>query len=851
MTRLKKSTKIDIICIFCLTLITIFVIFLLTRSQYIFGSTIDWINQHSVIPDYFRNLFYETKILFPEFAPHLGGGQNIFHFSYYGYLNPIILLSYFLPMISMPDYIAFSSIFLLLASGGLCYYWLRKQQLSSLIAFTAAFLFQFSAPLLYHSHKQIMFVNYMPFLLLALLSVDIYFEKKKSFFLILSTFLMISISYFFSVGGLIVITIYAIYKFHKKNPFCTWKDFWKAGCSFAMRLLVSIGISLFLLLPSLYAILNGRGQDSQNNSVSILQLFCPNLILENLLYSSYGLGLTSISLFSLFYFLKKKEKASRLLAGLSIMFFIIPVFLFILNGGLYLRGKVFIPFLPLMILMIGLFLEDCKKAISNSCSLSSSLPYFIFIFFALILLDHTFLSLAFFIEGGIFLLCYVFAFFKKSIFYLCVPAICICFFLCIGINLSDKLISKEHLEETNNTAINELAAIAASEDSLPVRINILDHERENVNHVFHSKTYLTSLYSSTYSSAYNQFHKNLIGNADSSSNAIACQDSNNILFQTFMGVKYLISKGTPPVGYQKIAQKGEYILYKNENVFPIAYVNSAIMGAQAFEQLSPAQKKIALLTHIQIEKNFDCDYSSPLIEEDLQLPLPQGISSDSYAITKESTCSLPIKAAHQDHIQLLEFHLKEIPKNDIYIQANEIENHLTGENDIYPNQNFDFQYVLSSTKPIKNISLSFSPGTYTLFSPHLYSFDYQVLVNASKNLTPLIISSLGCKDNILEGTIQVKNNGYFTTSIPYDKGFAAYVDGVKQPIEIVNTAFIGFPISEGKHMIEIEYHAPFFMIGKLLSFSFVFIFIFILLSEAPIQERSIKSPKEKNELIHI
>ena len=39
----------------------------------IFGSKVDWISQHSVIPDYFRQQFYETGELFPEFALNLGG----------------------------------------------------------------------------------------------------------------------------------------------------------------------------------------------------------------------------------------------------------------------------------------------------------------------------------------------------------------------------------------------------------------------------------------------------------------------------------------------------------------------------------------------------------------------------------------------------------------------------------------------------------------------------------------------------------------------------------------------------------------------------------------------------------
>ena len=67
----------------------------------------DWISQHSVIPDYFqKKQFYETGNLFPEFAYELlGGGQNIYNYSYYGLYSPLFLLSYALPFVKMSTYI--------------------------------------------------------------------------------------------------------------------------------------------------------------------------------------------------------------------------------------------------------------------------------------------------------------------------------------------------------------------------------------------------------------------------------------------------------------------------------------------------------------------------------------------------------------------------------------------------------------------------------------------------------------------------------------------------------------------------------------------------------------------------
>ena len=64
---------------------------------WVFGSKVDWISQHSVFPDYFRQQFYDTGD-FSEFALDIGGGQNIYHFAYYGLYSPVFWLSYLLPL---------------------------------------------------------------------------------------------------------------------------------------------------------------------------------------------------------------------------------------------------------------------------------------------------------------------------------------------------------------------------------------------------------------------------------------------------------------------------------------------------------------------------------------------------------------------------------------------------------------------------------------------------------------------------------------------------------------------------------------------------------------------------------
>ena len=75
-----------------LILLFVLLILLMVDKGYLFGSTTDWDKQHTVFPEYFRSLFLETHDFFPDFAFQIGGGQNIYHFSYYGLFNPIIAI---------------------------------------------------------------------------------------------------------------------------------------------------------------------------------------------------------------------------------------------------------------------------------------------------------------------------------------------------------------------------------------------------------------------------------------------------------------------------------------------------------------------------------------------------------------------------------------------------------------------------------------------------------------------------------------------------------------------------------------------------------------------------------------
>ena len=198
---------------FLLILFTLFFCWLFCGRYGVFGSKVDWISQHSVFPDYFRQQFYDTGDFFPEFAAGIGGGQNIYNFAYYGLYSPVFLLSYLLPFVKMSDYLIAASFTCLASAVVLLYFWLIKRGFSQTVSFLTALLFLLSAPMIFQSYNQIMFVNYMPFLCMALWGVDSFLEKGKPLLYLSGVFLMIMTSFYFSIGGILVLILYGLHRY--------------------------------------------------------------------------------------------------------------------------------------------------------------------------------------------------------------------------------------------------------------------------------------------------------------------------------------------------------------------------------------------------------------------------------------------------------------------------------------------------------------------------------------------------------------------------------------------------------------------------------------------------------------
>lgn len=848
-----------------LTGLTLFFCWMFVGRYGIFGAKVDWLSQHSVLPDYFRQQFYATGKLFPEFAANLGGGQNIYHFAYYGLYSPLILPSYLLPFVKMSDYIMAVSVTGLIASVLLFYYWLKSRKTDTGTAFILSLMFLLAGPMIGQYSGQIMFVDYMPFLCLALIGVDRYFEQEKSALFTVSVFLMIMTSFYFSIGGMLALVLYGLHRYFEQREECevTVSAFLRDGVCFVRPMFLAVLMSCFFLVPTALALTGGR---SKGQNTSLAAFFIPQITVERFAYSIYGIGLTTLVITVLLTGLLYRKVYEKVLAYGCVIVLVIPVFAYLLNGGLYIRDKAFIPFLPLLCYLIGIYLEKCRKR--ELSFIAGMIPYIITMVFVYIARNQ-FASKgigesiwkALLAESILFLICYVLycamkRYHKetKEILMLALPSV-----ICLAVTMNtfyqmkpDRYVSRKLYRDVAGEHNRQAVKEALKEDDGYYRTEQVGSDDENaadLNRIWDVDQNITSIYSSAYNPDYQTFRQKTFGLEEPFRNGMMQSVSKNPVFRRMMGVRYIVSDSDVP-GYTLVKKCGTTGIYQNKDAAPVMYATDCVMTEEEYKKLAFPYNQTALLEYAVVEEHTESsDQNIMTAYAPVSLKMVnnrttggaeqknrneiEGVTwmqetKDGWKIQakKMKKTRFSIRQVRQETAQqqegqkqilFLSFRVDNAhPNKDVAVWVNGIRNKLSATDHVYYNENKTFTYAVPLKDGEDTISVTFGKGKYQLSHVQAYlgslpersELLYQSEIQVDKKQT---------EDNVIQGTIHVKKDGWFITSIPYDKHFKMFIDGKETKIQKVNTAFLGCKIESGNHEVKIIYHAPGTITGKILS----------------------------------
>ena len=912
----------------------------------VFGAKVDWISQHSVLPDYFRQQFYETGELFPEFAANIGGGQNIYNFAYYGLYNPVLMLSYLLPFVKMSDYMMAVQFLSLLASVLLMYAWLGKRGFPQVIRAGVAVMFLLSGPMIYHSYSQIMFVNYMPFLILGLWGVDRYFEsgvlyegkpherkygRRSVIWLTVSIFFMIMTSFYFSIGGMLVLMLYGVHRFFAvcdgRGVKVTFRLFFKEGVKFAAPFVLAVMMSGILLVPTALAL---TGREGTHTGTSLLELLIPAVPASRFCYSTHGIGLTTLALTALIALMFGKKLYNRILAWGCMAVLTVPVFAYLLNGGLYVRDKAMIPFLPLLCYVLACYLDDLsfRKVLSSRKVLNSQrelclrrnrqdagrtgqiLPYVLTVvliyvcrrqgeagkYWKLLLLDGIVMLVCF----AVISYCRIRLAGRITNMRECGSAVVL---MAAGITMlivfgngrhaqGAHAVSREFYQSTTDSHIGELITKAVKEEDGFYRTEQLGSDTENaanLNRIWNMGQYISSVYSSSYHEGYREFREDIFQLEEPFRNFLMQSAVHNPVYQRFMGVKYIVSEEEVP-GYEEITgeeeelgneervpgnkgitgeeeelrkeekvsgdegmtgnegmteSRGNLKIYRNDQVSPFAYATDRVITEEEYKELEFPYNQLALLEYAVVKDSLsenvrvrESKAGNNLSETLAKAASPVDIQLPEKVKSKENQTihlNLPDLQAEgqKEKVLFLKFRVENLrPSKDVTVWVEGIRNKLTAENHFYYNGNTEFTYAVPVKSGQKSVEVVLGKGQYRILDAETYLGvlpDESDVVKEDGGLyqSELRIDRNRTKGNCIAGNIDVKQPGYFITTIPYDEHFEIRVDDQEVESEEVNTAFLGFEIGAGEHEIEILYHAPGMKAGKVLSAAGVLIFVLV------------------------
>ena len=747
------------------------------------GSSMDFLNQHIVFPNYLRELFYSGFKIIPDFMIHIGSGQNVFNIAYYGLLNPIIIISYLFPFIRMLDYIIISNIILYVLSNLLFYKFIKDKFDNSLFL---TFLFMLAGPLLFHFHRHFMFVNYMPFLMLSLINID----KKKYSRVIIDIFLIIMISFYYSVPSILVILIYFVYV--NFNEFSIKKLFKFIGYIF-----ISILISSILLIPIIYSILSTR---SGVNSFDI-SLMIPNVNLDNILYGGYSVGLTSICFVSFTYLLFSKKKNNIFLFVIIGLICFIPISLYLLNGGLYVRGKALIPFLPLFVYIVGLFFKNI-----DSIDFKKFLVFLIFINLIVLIRYHV---VIYYIDLLLVVaLLFLYDKFKKK-YILYGPIVLMSFIICIVYNMGESYFSRGYYKLLNGDYYIDTNYRVG---------NLISGDSVNIN----SGNMISSIYSSTINKYYSDLYHNVFKVNNGSINNMSLVSTSNPLFNRYMGNKYIYSNYDLGFPYKKISDN-LYIL----DSLPIGYVNSRCVNKDYFDSLEYPYNLDILMDYVPGNCSNIVDSNIHEIDLDYEYELGSNsyIDDGKLYVNSDDVISVHINDDLSGKLLFISVLNQFEQDNDIVMSINNQSNLLTHKGWLYPNNNYDFNYVVSGNE----LEVKVSKGVYNISFIKTYVMDYSF----DNDYDLFNIGSISTEG--ISGNISVTDSGYFILSIPYDKGFNIRVNGSSINYSEIN-GLIGFYLDTGYYDIDINYVSPGLLLGKVLSGIGICLFCIVLFLERRIKD---------------
>lgn len=266
----------------------------------------------------------------------------------------------------------------------------------------------------------------------------------------------------------------------------------------------------------------------------------------------------------------------------------------------------------------------------------------------------------------------------------------------------------------------------------------------------------------------------------------------------------------------------------NEAYLPLGITYTALMNREQFDVLNPMEKQAALVKYLVLE-NEDVPYvnevEQDIINANTKLEYTvsmENVTSENNVIYADENASINIyidelhdweNSGTELYVQLQDMLLLSEGTADVWVGNKKIQ--LRNSSDIYYMGIDEFWVNVTELKQDARgyyfvIELP-DNKCYSLKEINIYQhkIDYAAIEQRKKNS----LEDLEIGINEISGKVESDESTFLLFSIPYSKGWKAYVDGVEQTVYKADVGFLAVELSEGLHTVVLKYTTPGLVLG--------------------------------------
>lgn len=265
------------------------------------------------------------------------------------------------------------------------------------------------------------------------------------------------------------------------------------------------------------------------------------------------------------------------------------------------------------------------------------------------------------------------------------------------------------------------------------------------------------------------------------------------------------------------------ILVKNESELPFGYLYHRSVSKAEFDELDEFQKMDVLTQSIVIEngsgnvselefsnvKRLNSDISYINIEE----------AGERIKVTPESIIKIRIPSDIYENGELY------VKMDDLEFFGDLTTDITVGNKNIQIRRKDDSYYIgtddfLVHTAVPQNgvLEIGFTEECeIKVGNINVYWYPFNVAKTNLNSLSQNYLENLEIEEDQISGSILADGKAWLFLSIPYSKGWNAWIDGEKTEIQNANVGFMALELSQGMHEIILKYKAPGSRVGLLMS----------------------------------